>query len=122
MRFHCTTIMYIHVVVRSLPVRRDVQVFFEQSTQEIGILLVLSCTNFANTVKGAESTGVSFSPKHHHLVRVDVYSNVLQENRMQYFHQLVMDLSLVRIKTYFDKTILEFWCCSPFNLFTQVYL
>lgn len=90
MRFHCTTIMYIHVIVRSLPVRRDAQVFLQQSTQEIGIYFVLRCTNFANAVKGAVSTGVSFSPKHHHLVRVDVYSNVLQENTTQYFHQLVM--------------------------------
>lgn len=103
MRFHCTTIMYIHVTVRSLPVRRDAQVFVEQSTQEFGILLILSVTNFANTVKGAESTGVSFSSKHHHLVSVDVDSNVLQESTMQYFHQLLMDVGLVRINTYFDK-------------------
>lgn len=81
-----------HISVRSLPVRRDAQVFVEQSTQEFGILFVLSSANFANTVKGAESTGVSFSSKHHHLVSVDVYSNVLQENTIQYFHQLVMDV------------------------------
>lgn len=90
MRFYCTTMIYMHVSVRSLPVRRDAEVFVEQSTQEIGILLVLSSTNFANTMKGAESTGVSFSSKHHHLVSVDVYSNVLQENTIQYFHQLAI--------------------------------
>lgn len=91
MRIHCTTIVYMHVSVRSLPVRRDAQVFVEQSTQEIGILLVLSSTNFANTVKGAESAGVSFSSKHHHLVSVDMYSNVLKENIIQHFHELFMD-------------------------------
>lgn len=37
MRFHCTTITYMHASVRSLPVRRDAQVFVEQSTQQVGI-------------------------------------------------------------------------------------
>lgn len=53
--------------------------FVELITQEFGVLLVLSSTDLPNTVQGAESTGVSFSSKHHHLVSVDVHSNVLKE-------------------------------------------
>ena len=66
--------------------------FVEQSTQEFRVLLILSSANFANTVKRAESTRVSFSTKHHHLVSVDVYSNVLQESTIEHLHQLVMNV------------------------------
>lgn len=51
--------------------------FVKQSTQEFGVLLVVSAADFANAVEGAESAGISLSSKHHHLVRVDVHSNVL---------------------------------------------
>lgn len=60
-----------------LPVRRDAQVFVEQPTQQLRVLLVLSTTDLANAVKGAERTRVSHTSKHHHLVRVDLHSNVL---------------------------------------------
>lgn len=64
-----------------LPIRRDAQVFVEKSTQEFRVLLVVRTTDLANTVKGAECTGVSLSSKHHHLVRVDMHSNVLVRQR-----------------------------------------
>lgn len=60
-----------------LPVRRDSQVFVQQSTQQLGVLLVVSSTDLADAVKRAESTGVSLPSKHHQLVWVDVHSNVL---------------------------------------------
>lgn len=53
--------------------------FVEQSTQEFGVLLVVSTADLANTVERAECTGVSLSAKQHHLVRVDMHSNVLQD-------------------------------------------
>lgn len=64
-----------------LPVSRDAQMFVEQSTQEFRVLLVVCTTDLANTVEGAEGAGVSFSSKHHHLVRVDMHSNVLEYDR-----------------------------------------
>lgn len=55
--------------------------FVEQPTQEFGVLLVVSAADLANTVEGAEGAGVSLSSKHHHLVRVDMHSDVLVEDR-----------------------------------------
>lgn len=55
--------------------------FVEQSTQEFRVLLVVSTADLANTVEGAECAGVSLSTKHHHLVRVDMHSNVLVGQR-----------------------------------------
>lgn len=51
----------------------------EQSTQEFRVLLVVCTADLANTVQGAECTRVSLSSKHHHLIRVDLHSNVLQD-------------------------------------------
>lgn len=53
--------------------------FVEHSTQEFRVLLVVSTADLANTVERAESTGVSLSSEHHHLVRIDMHCNVLQE-------------------------------------------
>lgn len=55
--------------------------FVEESTQEFRVLLVVSTTDLSNTVEGAERAGVSLSSKHHHLVRVDVHSNILVRQR-----------------------------------------
>lgn len=55
--------------------------FVEKSTHEFGIFLVVSSTDLANAVEGAESAGVTFSSKHHQLVRVDVHSDVLEFNK-----------------------------------------
>lgn len=55
--------------------------FVEQSTQEFGVLLVLSAADLADTEEGAESAGVPLSSKHHHLVGVDMHSNVLVQAR-----------------------------------------
>ena len=60
-----------------LPVSRDAQVFVEQSTQELRVFLVLRTADLANTGERAECAGVSLSPEHHRLVRVDVHGNVL---------------------------------------------
>lgn len=74
------------VNVPFLPIRRDSQVFVQQSTQEFGVLLVVSTADLADAVKRAESTGVSLPSKHHQLVWVDVHSNVLgyKQNKKVY--------------------------------------
>lgn len=51
--------------------------FVEQSAQEFRVLLVLRTADLANTGEGAECAGVSLSPEHHCLVRVDVHGHVL---------------------------------------------
>lgn len=53
--------------------------FVEQSTQEFRVLLVVSTADLANTVERAECAGVSLSSEHHHLFRVYMHSNVLQD-------------------------------------------
>lgn len=58
--------------------------FVEQSTQEFGILLVFSGADLADTVEGADRAGVAIPSKHHHLVRVDIHSNVLVHTRQRH--------------------------------------
>lgn len=55
--------------------------FVEQSTQEFRVLLVVSTADLANTVEGTECAGVSLSSEHHHLLSVDLNSNVLVRQR-----------------------------------------
>ena len=77
----------VNIQVRSvhfLPVRRDAQVFVEETTQKFRVLLVVSAADLSNTVKGAECTGVSLSSEHHHLVRVDVHSYILVNRKQAY--------------------------------------
>lgn len=63
----------------SLPVRRDAQVFVEKPAQEYRVVLVFSTIDLANTVERAECTRVSLSSERHHLVRVDMHCNVLED-------------------------------------------
>lgn len=58
--------------------------FVEQSTQELGVLLVVSSADLANTVEGADCAGVSLSPEHHHLFRVNKHSNILLHERQKH--------------------------------------
>lgn len=58
--------------------------FVEESTQEFGVLLVVSTADLADAVERAECTGVSLSSKHHHLVRVDVHSYILEHKRQKH--------------------------------------
>lgn len=79
--------------------------FVEQSTQELRILLVVSPTNFANTVERAEGAGVSLSSKHHHLIRVDVHSNVLHDRHKSDINHHRVDRSRLNVHRNLDISL-----------------
>lgn len=51
--------------------------FIKHAHEQFGILFVLRASDLPDAVEGAEGTWVCFAPKHHHLIRDDVHSNVL---------------------------------------------
>lgn len=53
------------------------QLFGEQVTNHLRIVLVLLPSYLANAVKAAESTGICGSPKGHQLIRYNVHCYVL---------------------------------------------
>lgn len=57
--------------------------FVEQSTQEFRVLPVVRTVDLANAVERAECAGISLSSKRHHLVSVDLHSNVLVYDRQR---------------------------------------
>jgi len=83
-----------------VPVRWNVKVFVEQAHKKFGVLFILRTADLSNAGERAERARISFSTEHHHLIRDDVYGNILSHinTKTDKIKQLIIQFFRKKIK------------------------